>query len=107
MTDDGFGALMCKKCAQSRRLGLGLGGVGEPRTGIIGSFMTLSLSLSVYMYIYLCMYSSIVYCSMIYYDPWFAEAATGNHRESLPKAKGGGCFPSSIVQYRIGYFRIV
>ena len=41
VTDDGFGARMCKKCAQSHRFGLGsgLGGggvaVGEPRTGII------------------------------------------------------------------------
>ena len=41
MTDDGFGTLMCQKCAQSQiRLGewgipLGGGGVGEPRTGII------------------------------------------------------------------------
>ena len=45
--DGGFDALMCKKCAQSRRFGLGSGsvgdtigagggaGVGEPRTGII------------------------------------------------------------------------
>ena len=41
-----FGALMCKTCAQSHRFGLGrvggggipwggVGGVGEPRTGII------------------------------------------------------------------------
>ena len=47
VTDDGFGARMCKKCAQSHRFGLlgwvgggggiplGGGGVGEPRTGII------------------------------------------------------------------------
>ena len=38
MTDDGFGALMCKKvCAVTQtRLGEGVGGeVGEPRTGII------------------------------------------------------------------------
>ena len=28
VTDDGFGALMCKKCAQSHRLGLGRGWVG-------------------------------------------------------------------------------
>ena len=37
-TDDGFGALMCKKCAQSHRGWVGgdtIGGVGEPRTGII------------------------------------------------------------------------
>ena len=46
VTDDGFGARMCKKCAQSHRFGLGSGGggiplggggVGEPRTGIIYS----------------------------------------------------------------------
>ena len=43
MTDDGFGALMCKKCVQSHRFGLGrgwvgggdtIGGRGEPRSGI-------------------------------------------------------------------------
>ena len=28
VTDDGFGALMCNKCAQSRRFGLGSGGDG-------------------------------------------------------------------------------
>ena len=47
MTDDGFGALMCQKCAQSQiRLGEwggggggGGGGVGEPRTGIIYTYI--------------------------------------------------------------------
>ena len=28
VTDDGFGARMCKKCAQSHRFGLGSGGGG-------------------------------------------------------------------------------
>ena len=28
VTDDGFGARMCKKCAQSHRFGLGRGWVG-------------------------------------------------------------------------------
>ena len=54
VTDDGFGARMCKKCAQSHRFGLGSGwggvplgggGVGEPRTGIIYIYM--------YIYIYI------------------------------------------------------
>ena len=45
MTDHGFGALMCKKCAQSRGWRgdtIGGGGgwwVGEPRPGIIYLFV--------------------------------------------------------------------
>ena len=48
VTGNGFGALMCKQCAQSRGWGgIPLGeGVGEPRTGII-----------LYIYIYISVHS--------------------------------------------------
>ena len=59
VTDDGFGARMCKKCAQSHRFGLGSGwvgrgggdtigeggGGGEPRTGIIYIYIPKSAAL--------------------------------------------------------------
>ena len=37
VTDDGFGARMCKKCAQSHRFGLGSGGGGGIPLGGGGS----------------------------------------------------------------------
>ena len=64
VTDDGFGALMCQKRAQSQiRLGeWGRGGyhwgggVGEPRTLIIYIYIYISLSLSLFIYIYILLY---------------------------------------------------
>ena len=56
VTDGGFGTLMCKKCAQSHRIGLGggggvdtikIGGVGEPRTGIMYASKPVSLRVTV------------------------------------------------------------
>ena len=59
VTDDGFGACMCKNCAKSHRFGLGLGrgwgggGVGEPRTGIIYMNTWRHGDIGMYMCIYI------------------------------------------------------
>ena len=74
VTEDGFGALMCKKvCAVTQtRLGEGVGGgdtigggVGEPRTTTV-LYIYIYLSLDISIYLHICT-SSIIYPETPFY----------------------------------------